>query len=158
IRDAKIIPFLERLGFAAPGGWVPEIRRAVFVRDPDTPREWFILTFRLDPKGQGAGGSPPADGDLLVPPKGEPGRVIALEAWGVPGSLAARFPGLETTNPVAAAALNAARADHLSLTLDLTTDPSQWFRGLAPTEELFFFRDNARSIAKRIQQALEHSV
>jgi hypothetical protein len=158
IDDEKIAPFLERLGFSAPGGWVPEIRRAAFVHDPATQKEWLILTFRLDPKGQGPGGAPPADSDLLAPPKGAPGRVIDVEAWGVPGSLAVHFPGLETTNPVVAAALGAARADHLTLTLDLDADPSRWFRGLERTEELFFFRDNARSVGRRIQQAIEHSV
>jgi hypothetical protein len=158
IDDEKITPFLERLGFASPAGWVPEIRRAVLVRDPARQQEWLILTFRLDPKAGGAGGDPPAGYDLLAPPQGEPGRVISLDAWGVPGSVAARFPGLNKGNPATAAALETARAQHVSLTMELGPKPSEWFTGLGQPGELLLLRDNGVKVGQRIQKAIEHSV
>ena len=161
IPDEKIAPFLERLGFASIQGWKPHIHRAAFILDPATQKEWLILTFRLDPKDTRAvqGGNPPAARDLLAPPSlaEAPGRVIALEAWGVPGSLAARFPGMEVANPMTDA-LKGAVAQELSLTLDLDPDPKRWFAGLEAGEEIFFFRNNAEDIADRILKALAHSV
>lgn len=156
--DEKIAPFLDRLGFACPSGWASEIRRAVFVNDPDGQHDWFILSFRLDPQRGGAGGEPPASQNLLAPPTGPPGRVIDLQAWGVPGCMVARFPGLEKASPVVSASLKAARLDHMALSLDLDPQPSEWFKGLESPGELFLFRDNGVSVAKRIQKALAYSV
>jgi hypothetical protein len=160
IADEKIAPFLDRLGVTSPGGWRASVRRAVLVHDPVRQRDWFILTLRLDPADpKGKGGTPPKEWDPLAPPGGDaPGRVIDIEAWGVPGAVAAKFPGLDPGNPAAAAALKTARADRLALTLDLVPDPKRWFLGLAPAKDLPFLSDDARSVAKRILDALAHSV
>ena len=162
IADEKIRPFLRRLGVATPQGWKPRIRRAAFVVDPKSQKEWLILTFRLDPPPGIADRveDPPADRDLLVPPSLDeaPGRVMAVEARGVPGSMAAGFAGLKVDNPLVAGAVEGGLAKELSLTVNLDADDKRWFEGLADGPEIFFFRDNARDVERRIFKVLDHSV
>ncbi|MDG3002422.1 S1 family peptidase [Paludisphaera mucosa] len=161
----KIAPFLERLGLAAKQGWQAEARKMVFQYDKLRKQSWLILTLRLDPvaaDGAPAPVQPAAAGmpaDLLAAPEFDdaPSRVILLEAWGVPGAVAAHFPGMASANPVIAA-LAEEVVKELRLTVDLKETPEQSFEGLEPGEELFFFRSNGNDVADRILKALSHSI
>jgi hypothetical protein len=160
----KFVPFLERLGVAAPKGWVADMRRAVFARGAEPGKDWLILTFRLDPEGANVpqdlhGGDPPPGHDLLAPPDGA--KVLAVEAWGVPGGVVSGLPGLVANNPAVAAALASARVDHLALDVELPAKPAQWFPDLAPLapgKRLELLQNDAKDVAERVVQALDCSV
>src|SRR5438445_314930 len=87
------------------------------------------------------------------PEPAAPARVIELETWGVPGSMAARFTGLKIDNPLVDAAVKGGLTKELTLTVDLDANPARWFEGLDAGPEIFFFRNNANDVAARILKA-----
>jgi hypothetical protein len=162
IPDEKITPFLERLGFTTPAGWKAEMRRGIFVTDPNTRNDWLILTFRLDPDPKADGEKlkpPPVEGELLTPPENAPLRVLAVDAWGAPSTILQRFAAMAKAARPIPKRLETLRAEHVSLALDVPADDANRFKGIdARTGELYLLRDGAKSVADRIQHALTTSI
>lgn len=166
----KLVPFLARLGVGVPDGWTAKLHQARFVRGhrDEVGKDWLILTFRLDPDKSAAPAAPadkqaPDEKTLLAPPDeaGPPGRVLEVRAWGVPGSVLAKFPGLRADDPLVGTALKSARVDDLTLTVDLPGSKENWFDGLPPLDPakpLSLLRNNANEVAERILVALKHSI